>query len=58
LLDPSDHDQWLDPGFGDTEALKKLLVPAPEDWLQMNPVSRRVNNAKYDDEACVQRLET
>jgi putative SOS response-associated peptidase YedK len=57
FLDISDHDQWLDPDFRETEKLKKLLVPAPDDWLQMIPVSRRVNSPRHDDEQCVQPQE-
>jgi putative SOS response-associated peptidase YedK len=53
FLDPSDHDQWLDPGFRDAEELKKLLRSAPDDLLRMTPVSRRVNSPKHDDEQCV-----
>jgi putative SOS response-associated peptidase YedK len=52
LLSPADQDQWLDPGFRDPAALMKLLRPAPEDLLAFHPVSRRVNNARNDDEAC------
>lgn len=54
LLDRRDHDRWLDPGFRDTGELKKLLVPAPEDRLQVTAVSRRINSPKFDDERCVQ----
>jgi putative SOS response-associated peptidase YedK len=53
LLSQRDHEQWLDPGFRDTEELKALLAPAPEDLLQMTPVSRHVNSPKNDDEECV-----
>jgi putative SOS response-associated peptidase YedK len=58
FLNASDHDQWLDPGFRETQKLKQLLVPAPDDWLQVIPVSRRVNSPKHDDQACLQPLET
>jgi putative SOS response-associated peptidase YedK len=53
ILSLRDHEQWLDPGFRDTETLKALLAPAPEDLLQMTPVSRYVNSPKNDDEQCV-----
>lgn len=57
LLDAADYDQWLDPGFRDTEKMKALLAPAPDDWLQLTPVSRRVNSPKHDDPDCVEPIE-
>ena len=44
-------DRWLDPGRLEGEALaelKGLLVPSEEDWLEMYPVSRRVNDVRND----------
>ena len=48
ILAPEDYDGWLDP---DTPAgeLTALLRPAPEDWLEAYPVSRRVNDPRFDD---------
>lgn len=43
LLDDDQIDRWLDPGFSDQEVLGEMLKPAPEDWLQRRPVSRRLN---------------
>ena len=54
ILDPAQYDQWLDPGFRDTETLKSFLDPAPEDWLKLTPVSRRVNSPKHDDPECLE----
>lgn len=54
ILAPRDHDRWLDPGFRDVDALKSLLVPAPEELLQIKPVSRYVNNARHDSPKCVE----
>jgi len=54
ILGPSDYEQWLDPGFRDTDELKKLLTPAPEDLLETRPVSRHVNNARNEDAQCVE----
>jgi putative SOS response-associated peptidase YedK len=58
FLDAAVHDQWLDPGYRDTEKLKELLVPAPDDCLQLTAVSRRVNSPKHDDPDCIQPLES
>ena len=38
--------EWLDPDHQDVDALKQLLVPAPEDLLLMHPVSTSVNNVR------------
>lgn len=54
FLDRDDHDQWLDPGFRETDLLKQLLRPAPEDWLTTTPVSRHVNNPRNEDPQCVE----
>jgi len=53
FLSQRDHEQWLDPGYRETEKLKALLAPAPEELLQVTPVSRHVNSPKNDDEQCV-----
>lgn len=54
ILDENDFDRWLDPGFRDSEALKELLLPAPEDLLNTTPVSRHVNNPRNEDPKCCQ----
>ena len=41
-------DDWIFAGEEDAEALKSLLVPAPEDYLAIRPVSQRVNSVKND----------
>jgi putative SOS response-associated peptidase YedK len=43
ILPPEAWDAWLDPTNEDTEALVKLLVPAPADLLVARPVSTAVN---------------
>ena len=52
-------DRWLDPGRLEGEALaelKGLLVPSGEDWLELFPVSRRVNNVRNDGPELVERI--
>lgn len=39
ILAPSAWEAWLDPTNDDSEALAKLLVPAPADLLVARPVS-------------------
>lgn len=41
-------DRWLDPAETDTEWLRSLLVPAPEDLLGFVAVSRAVNSVRND----------
>ena len=46
VLPPSAWEQWLDPDFGDTAALRGLLVPVPSQLFTLHPVSREVNNPR------------
>lgn len=46
ILPASVWSQWLDPENDDTDALKDLLVPAPDDLLALHPVSLDVNNVR------------
>ncbi len=41
-------DDWLFGGERETEALKALLGPAPEDYLVVRPVSQRVNSVRNE----------
>jgi putative SOS response-associated peptidase YedK len=43
LVEERDWATWLDPGTSDFEALKGLLVPAPDDLVVAYPVSTLVN---------------
>lgn len=40
---------WLDASDEDTKAAMRLVRPCPEDWLDMVPVSSRVNKVENDD---------
>jgi putative SOS response-associated peptidase YedK len=44
ILPPSAWARWLDPMPADPAALADLLVPAPDDLLEVRPVSTRVNS--------------
>lgn len=41
-------EEWLDPEQRDDQALLSLLKPYPTDEMAARPVSRKVNNPKYD----------
>jgi putative SOS response-associated peptidase YedK len=47
ILAPEHAGRWL------REGGTALLRPAPEDWLVLRPVSRRVNSVRHDDPACL-----
>jgi putative SOS response-associated peptidase YedK len=53
LLQPSDFDGWLNGTAG-----IELLRPAPENYLQTWPVSRRVNSSRApgDDPTLIDRV--
>ena len=56
VLDPQRYAQWLDPSNRDTGALLPLLRPSPPgDWT-LEPVSRRVNDARHDDPSLIEPL--
>jgi putative SOS response-associated peptidase YedK len=48
---------WLSPDERDLESLRSLLVPAPDDALQMRAVSPRVNSVRNDDPDLVRPVE-
>jgi putative SOS response-associated peptidase YedK len=48
ILADRDADDWMDPRAPAPRALKRLLVPAPDDLLQATPVSPEVNNVDND----------
>jgi putative SOS response-associated peptidase YedK len=59
MLPEEAWDRWLDPGRLEGEALaelKGLLVPSDEDWLEIFPVSRRVNDVRNDGPDLVERI--
>jgi putative SOS response-associated peptidase YedK len=46
ILPPDRWAQWLDPDMQDTDALARLLVPAPPSLLALYPVSTAVNHVR------------
>jgi putative SOS response-associated peptidase YedK len=48
ILADRDADDWMDPRTVDPSALKRILVPAPDDLLIATPVSPDVNDANND----------
>jgi putative SOS response-associated peptidase YedK len=48
ILDGRAADDWMDPRNPNPRALKRLLVPAPEDLLVEQPVSPKLNSFEND----------
>jgi putative SOS response-associated peptidase YedK len=57
VLDERDWDTWLDPGTDDLAHLESLLVPAPDEWLDVYPVSTRVNSPDNNDPDLLRRVD-
>jgi putative SOS response-associated peptidase YedK len=52
ILDPHDHEAWLDPGIRESGELLHLLRPQPSDAIEAYPVSLLVNSPANDVPAC------
>jgi len=48
LLPREAWDDWLDPAVDDADYLLSLLEPAPDDVLEMYPISRTVNDVRNE----------
>jgi putative SOS response-associated peptidase YedK len=57
VLGASDWDDWLAPSSTDPAALQAMLRPAPDGWLEVYPVSTRVNSPANNDASLVERVE-
>lgn len=55
MLPADGWDAWLDRDLRDPGALVGLLRPAPDELLELWPVSARVNSARNDDETLIER---
>jgi putative SOS response-associated peptidase YedK len=57
LLPREAWDDWLDTEVDDADYLRSLLEPAPDDVLDMRPVSTRVNNVRNEGAELLERVE-
>jgi putative SOS response-associated peptidase YedK len=48
IIAPGDLDAWLDCRSGTTDEIAALLRPAPEDWLDIIEVSRKLNDPRNE----------
>jgi putative SOS response-associated peptidase YedK len=58
ILPASAWTEWLDPGNGDIDALRRLLVPAPNSLLTMHAVSTEVNRVANKGPELIEPLPT
>jgi putative SOS response-associated peptidase YedK len=52
ILDPADHDLWLDPAVTDVDRLQPLLALRDASFLAAYPVSKLVNSPANDVPGC------
>jgi putative SOS response-associated peptidase YedK len=53
ILGAADYGKWMDPSVQDPGLIQPLLMPCPDDWLSMRPVSTVVNNARNETPECL-----
>ena len=58
VLDERAAEDWMNPRERDPVSLKRLLVPAPNEWLTMQPASPLVNSVKNEGPALLEYSET
>lgn len=56
ILEGGDYDAWLDPSHQDVQALRELLRPCPDTWLDAYPVSTYVNAVAHEGPQCIEGL--
>ena len=52
LLTSNGSDQWLNNSIQNPDDIRHVLVSAPNDALQLRPISRRINNVRNNDSDC------
>ena len=57
MLPPDTWDEWLDRDNQDTEAVGRLLVPAPAQLIRLHPVSTEVNNVRNNGPELIEQAE-
>jgi putative SOS response-associated peptidase YedK len=55
IVAPEDYRRWLDPGNTTGAGLGDVLAPYPAEHMLAYPVSTRVNNARNEDPALIER---
>ena len=50
ILDPDNHDLWLDPGMKDVTTASELLRPYDARLMRCYPISTRINHVDNESE--------
>ena len=58
VLPPERWEEWLDPTNDDLDGLRGLMVPAPNDLLELYPISTKVNSVRNDGPELLEPLES
>jgi len=58
ILEPKDHELWLDRKVTEAEAVLPLLRSAPDESVSMHRVSTRVNNARNESPDLIEPVAT
>lgn len=58
ILSSLDEDTWLNSDLSKREELEHLFEPFPSDDITLRPVTTHVNNARHEDEACLEPRST
>jgi putative SOS response-associated peptidase YedK len=48
IIRPEDYAAWLDPELTDVTRIQMMAKPYPERFMEIYPVSRKVNNPLHD----------
>lgn len=54
IIEARNYSTWLDPTVDDIEKLKSLAASSQD--LNIQPVSQKVNNSRYNQSDCIERL--
>lgn len=57
IVRPDDYATWLAEGDPDLDEVAAVLAEPNEGGLMAYPVSKRVNNVRHDDAACIEAIE-
>lgn len=57
ILLPDDYDQWLTKTT-EPDLVRQLLVPCPDEMLQMHPVSKAVGNVRNEGPELIEQIQT
>ncbi len=53
ILDPADHERWLDPTITEPADVRDLFAPYPSDLIRVRAVDPRVNRTSFDSPDCI-----